>query len=245
MSELHLEVPRGERRGLGRLRDVRWNVTVSITVGAVGVSIGMVAVGAVGVAIGAISVPVSVGITVPIRIPVSTEVLPTVGRSIAHAALFDRDIHLRLPRLVVLRPDGGHEIDEEAEDVEEVDECDDPLQHGCGVVLLLVLRHAECDGQAELHQDEEQLDPEAVAEHGRLAEVHAQPLVLPADEDGGYNVAGDEEHEEAVVEVRVAEGVEDGEEDEACGAGDGSDDCADAVNLLPDRGVGCEFARVS
>ena len=46
-----------------------------------------------------------------------------------------------------------------------------------------------------------------------LAEMHAEALVLSADEDGADDVAGHEEEEEAVVQVRVVEGVENGEKD--------------------------------
>lgn len=66
-----------------------------------------------------------------------------------------------------------------------------------------------------------------------LAEVYAQTLVFPADEYGRYYVARDEEHEKPVVEVGMAKGVEDGEQDETCGAGDRPDDGANAINLLP------------
>ena len=46
-----------------------------------------------------------------------------------------------------------------------------------------------------------------------FAEMDAETLVFGADEDGGDDVAGYEEEEETVVEARVVEGVEYGEED--------------------------------
>ncbi len=55
--------------------------------------------------------------------------------------------------------------------------------------------------------------------------MFAETLVLGADENGGEDVAGDEEEEETVVEVGVVEGIEDGEEDEAGGAGYGEENC--------------------
>lgn len=231
---LHLEIARGKGRGLGGLGDVRWAVAVGESVGAVGVPVG-IAIRAVGISVCAIGIAIAMSMTIAVRISVSTEVLPSVGSSIAHAAhaALLCHIHLRLPRLVVLRPDGRHEIDEEAEHVEEVDKGNDPLQHRRCVVLLLSLRHAERDSKTQLHEDEEELDPEAVAQDGVLAEVYAQTLVFPADEDGRYYVARDEEHKKPVVEVGMAKGVEDGEQDETCGTGDRPDDGANAVNLLP------------
>ena len=46
-----------------------------------------------------------------------------------------------------------------------------------------------------------------------FAEMDAEALEFGADEDGGDDVAGYEEEEEAVVEAWGVEGVEDGEED--------------------------------
>ena len=46
-----------------------------------------------------------------------------------------------------------------------------------------------------------------------FSEMDAEALVLGADEDGGDDVAGYEEEEETVVEARVVESVEYGEED--------------------------------
>ena len=46
-----------------------------------------------------------------------------------------------------------------------------------------------------------------------FAEMDSQALVFGADEDGGDDVAGYEEEEEAVVEMGVMESVEYGKED--------------------------------
>ena len=46
-----------------------------------------------------------------------------------------------------------------------------------------------------------------------FSEMDSQALVFGADEDGGDDVAGNEEEEKAVVEFGVVESVEDGEED--------------------------------
>lgn len=56
-----------------------------------------------------------------------------------------------------------------------------------------------------------------------LAVVHAEALVFGAHEDGGEDVAGDEEEEETVVQFWVVQGVETGEEDQTEGAGDGEE----------------------
>lgn len=127
---------------------MRWAVAVGESVGAVGVPVG-IAIRAVGISVGAIGIAISMSVTIAVRISVSTEVLPSIGSGIAHAAhaALLCHIHLCRPRLVVLRSDGRHEIDEEAEHVEEVDECNDPLQYRRCVVLLLSLRHAEPDGK--------------------------------------------------------------------------------------------------
>lgn len=52
----------------------------------------------------------------------------------------------------------------------------------------------------------------------------AETLELPADENGGHEIAQDEEEEEDIVELWVAEGVEAREEGQADGADDGEDD---------------------
>lgn len=75
--------------------------------------------------------------------------------------------------------------------------------------------------------------------------MDAQPLILGADQNGAEDVSGDEEEEEAIVHVRVAVGVEDGEEDQPDRARDGEDDAEHAEHLLRARGVAREPARVS
>ena len=78
-----------------------------------------------------------------------------------------------------------------------------------------------------------------------LAEMHAEALVLGADEDGADDVPGDEEEEKPVVQFRVVEGVEDAEEDEAGGAGDGEEDAQRAEDFFRGAEVFGEAASVS
>lgn len=122
-------------------------------------------------------------------------------------------------------PRRREQVREEGEGVKSEDERDDPLEDGGDVLPAVKGGGGEDGGEGDLDEDEEELEPEGEAQDAVLAEVRAQALVFGADEDGADDVAGDEEEEEAVVEVGVVEGVEDGEEDEAAGAGDGEDDC--------------------
>lgn len=57
-----------------------------------------------------------------------------------------------------------------------------------------------------------------------LPEVYSQALILGADEDGANDISCNEEQEEAVVQVGVAQGVEDGQQDQTSCAGDGEQD---------------------
>lgn len=161
-----------------------------------------------------------------------------------HAGLLVRHVHLRLPALARPAPRRGHEVHEETQDVEEEDERDDPFQDGGGVVLALCLEDAECGCEGDFDEDEGEFDPEAVPQDAVVAEMYAEPLVLPADEYGGDDVAADEKREEGVVLPRVVRRVEDGEQDESCGAGDGKHDAEPGVELLPDGSVGRELACV-
>lgn len=177
-TERCLEVPRGQRRWVGGLGDVS-RATVAVGI-AIGITVG------VPVPVG-ISIAIGVSIGVAIRAVdgpalVSPEILRSVCRAITHSTLLCH-VHLGLARLVVFRPDGGHEIDEEAEYVEEVYECNDPLEHCGDIVLRRFLRDAECNRERHLDEDEEELDPEAVPQDGMFAEVYPEPLVFPADEN--------------------------------------------------------------
>ena len=92
--------------------------------------------------------------------------------------------------VLVLGARRRQEIDDEAPDVEDVDEGDGPLDDGGPVVVVLIGEDAEGDGEAELDEDEGELDPEGRAQDAVFAEVDPEPLVFGADEDGGDDVAG-------------------------------------------------------
>jgi hypothetical protein len=69
-------------------------------------------------------------------------------------------------------------------------------------------------------------------------------LVLPADADGGEDVAGNEEQQEDVMEFVVPQGVEDGEEDQAHGAHEREGHAQPAEDLLGAAGVLHQAAAV-
>jgi hypothetical protein len=84
----------------------------------------------------------------------------------------------------------GEEIDDEAPDVEDVDERNDPLENrGFVDSAVAAFQDTEGDGETAFDEDESELDPEAGAEDAVLAEVHAEALVFGADEDCGDDVA--------------------------------------------------------
>ena len=146
---------------------------------------------------------------------------------------------------VVLCADARQEVEEEGEDVEGEDEGNDPLEDGGDVLLGGEHGGGEDDGEDDLDEDEDEFDPEADAQDAVVAVVHAQALVLGADEDGADHVPRDEEEQEAVVQARVVVVVEDGEEDEAAGARDGEDDAEDGEDFLGRVGVADEGAFVA
>ena len=137
------------------------------------------------------------------------------------------EMHELRVRMLLRASRRRQQIHKEGEDVEGEDEGDDPFENGPDVLLAVKGGGDEDDREDNLHDDEDEFEPEGEAQDAVLAEVHAKSLVLCADEDGADDVAGHEEEEEAVVQARVVERVEDGEEDEAAGSCDGEDDCDD------------------
>lgn len=117
-------------------------------------------------------------------------------------------------RTVILKPLAMHElrigvllgaprrreqIHEEGEYVESEDEGNDPFEDGRDVLPAVEGGGGKDGGEDDLHDDEEELEPEGKAQDAMLAEMHAEALVLGADEDGADDVAGHEEEEEAIV----------------------------------------------
>ena len=147
----------------------------------------------------------------------------TCIRSVLH--LGARILQLRV-RMLLRAPRRRQQIDKERQYVKGKDERDDPLEHRRDVLATREGGADEDGGKGNLDEDESELEPEGEAQDAVLAEMHAEALVLGADEDGADDVAGHEEEEEAVVQAGVVERVEDGEQDEAAGSGDGEDDCA-------------------
>lgn len=157
----------------------------------------------------------------------------SVHRSSHHIALrlrIHRHLIILLPQrrresvVLMSRLHSRQEINNKAPDVEDVDQAYRPLQYCCAVVVSLVAHYAECNGKGQLDEDEGELDPEGVGEDGVFAVVDSEALVFGADEDGGDDIAADEDDEHGVVDVRVADCVEDCEEDQA-GGSDYGEDC--------------------
>lgn len=73
----------------------------------------------------------------------------------------------------------------------------------------------------------------------------AQALILPADKDGREPVATDKQKQKDVVQLLVAPGVEDGQQDEAGGADEGEQDAQPDEGALAGRLVAHEAAAVA
>jgi len=122
-------------------------------------------------------------------------------------------MHILHIRMFLRTPRRRQQIHKESQHIKRKNNRDDPLEHRRHIFLLVETRAREYHREDQLYDDEDEFGPEGEAQDAVLAEVDAETLVLGADEDGAYDVAGYEEEEEAVVEVGVVEGVEDGEED--------------------------------
>ena len=97
--------------------------------------------------------------------------------------------NLREPILGPPRLSRRQEIDDKAPDIEDIDQRDHPLEDGAHVVDLVVLCHAEDDGEGDFGEDEEEFYPEGAAEDAEFAMVDPEALVFGADEDCAYDVA--------------------------------------------------------
>jgi hypothetical protein len=87
--------------------------------------------------------------------------------------------------LLVASAGHGQEVDDEAPDVEDVAERDDPLEDGGFVdTAVATFQHTKGDGEAALKEDESKLDPEADGEDAVFFPVNTETLVFGADEDG-------------------------------------------------------------
>ena len=129
----------------------------------------------VGVAI-CVSICVAVGLRYG-HLRVATVVLLAIGSAIAHVvpfclAAFLEHLHLGLLGLVVLGTCGGEEIDEEAEHVEAVDEGYTPFKNSGYVPNVLLGADCKGDSEANLGDDEKELDPEGDSEDGMFPVVN-------------------------------------------------------------------------
>lgn len=78
-----------------------------------------------------------------------------------------------------------------------------------------------------------------------MKHTDTEPLVLPADEDGRQEIAANEEHEEEVMQRRVAHRVIDAEADDADSADKGEEHAQPDEDLLANALVGDEAAGVA
>ena len=69
-------------------------------------------------------------------------------------------LHFRLVALVVLGAHGRQEVDEEAEHVPRVNERNDPFEYSGDVPFVVLLGNTKDDAEADLSDDESELDPE-------------------------------------------------------------------------------------
>ena len=94
--------------------------------------------------------------------------------------------------VLLAAPRRRQQIHKEGKDVKSEDEGDDPFENG-RYVLRVVKRSGCVDGcENDLHYDEDEFEPEREAEDAMLAEVHAETLVLGANEDGADDITSHE-----------------------------------------------------
>lgn len=110
---------------------------------------------------------------------------------------------------VMFRLNTWQEIQEEAQNVERERECHNPLKDGGDISGLSEVGGCKYDGERNFDQNEGEFDPEGDTEDAVVAVMNSKALILSAEEDGANDVAGDEEKEEAVVEMFMVVCVED------------------------------------
>lgn len=160
----------------------------------------------------------TIGITImraAVELAIRVSMLLLLSVCVAHGVVH-LILHGRPIARIVLRVDGRDEVDEEGEDVECEDKGYRPLEDGSCVVGLSEVADGEsCDVismtsvelcrvvltncKCQIHQDEEQLQPEGLRQDLVSAVVDAQALILGTDEDGRDQVARDEQEQEDVV----------------------------------------------
>lgn len=121
------------------------------------------------------------------RVHRTAEVVASSLRLHRHLVISVADVRCETV-LFALRVGGGKEVGDEGEDVEDVDERDDPLDDRGVVVTFLSTQDGKCDSECDLNDDEAELDPKAGAQDAVLAVVDSEALVFSADEDGRDDV---------------------------------------------------------
>lgn len=143
-TQTDLKVPRRRHR-LHRLRE-----SVGMSIRVIGIAVDASAVWVtssipIGVSVGGavwIAICVSIG---AVRVTIRTAMGCTVAvEGLVIVRIVQPHLDRGLPALVVFRPDRRDEVDEEAEDIECIDQGDYPFQYSGCVQILLVLRDPEC-----------------------------------------------------------------------------------------------------
>jgi hypothetical protein len=118
------------------------------------------------------------------------------------------------------------------------------------------------NSQAHFKQNEEQLHPEGNAQDAVLAVVDAEALILPANEDGGNDIASpktrqrtvpvevgtenlQEQNQESIMEVWMVESVENAKQNDARRSGNAGNNGQHRQHLLPPRSVVCQPTRMA
>lgn len=115
-------------------------------------------------------------------------------------------------------PNGWQEIDGECSDEDGKEESNNPFEDGSSVVHPLPLSDAESNSKANENKDPGKLNPERGSKNPVLALVNTKTLVLGAYEDGGEQVADNEDRQESLMHPWMPQCVEDGKQYQASSA---------------------------
>ncbi len=78
--------------------------------------------------------------------------------------------------------------------------------------------------QKDFNNDKDEFQPEGGTKNAELAIFTTESLVFGADEDGRDDIASNKEKEEAIMEIRMADVVKDGQKNQAGSSKDGKED---------------------
>lgn len=78
--------------------------------------------------------------------------------------------------------------------------------------------------QKDFNNDEDEFHPERGTKNAELAIFTTESLVFGADEDGRDDIASNKEEEEAIMEIRMADVVKDGQKNQAGSSKHGEED---------------------